>query len=182
MGYEDALQTDPGMDTQRRYEGLLVYGLLMFLQSLRLYSQAQEEAARGKVDRKDGRFMDGMRTVLEVIEVCGESFQKLPAPPQNALEADDLIRGLGRKLILFAHALNGALASPDAERSERLLASLGEQSRSIRRDTRRFTALYEKAYPGRLSRALESLRGEAAQERGKERNFRETTDLSGARG
>ncbi len=145
-------------NSQQKYEKELVYHLLIFLKAMEQYRIWGRRAFASDVLRSDPQFEQGMRLLLQAMNICGECFRTLPKPPEGGIEADTLIRSLGQEVSLFTECLEALLLTTDPVKRETLLAALSAKSKEIKQGYRQFAALYDLAFPGRLSLVLQSLR------------------------
>jgi hypothetical protein len=150
--------------SQQEYENQLVFHLVIFLKAMQQYSIWGKRAAASDVLRTDPQFETGMRQILKAIDLCGQRFLALPEPPQNGIEADRVIRGMGREVGQFAESLENLLVTEDPLKRDQFVTVLAEKSRAIKQEYRQFAELYDQAYPGRLSMALNTLQGSGAAE------------------
>ena len=143
-------------ESQNNYEKQVLYYLLIFRKAMEQYRTWAEAAVGSAQLRHDPQFYAGMEQLSQVIKTCGIRFQEIPEAPEGILEADQLLRKMGKELEHFSESLQSLIQINDPTKRTKLSKELDEQTLAIKQGYRQFIDSYERVYPGRLTQSLRS--------------------------
>lgn len=140
------------------YEQFLVASFLLFQRSLNLAAEAGRRAAVNPAVFDNAPMRAGLEQVLQALDLCGGSLQRLPAPPAGAEDADQLIRQIGDQMRGFAVTLRELTLTPPGAAYDEAALDFQRRAVEIKHSFREALRLFEQVYPGRLDAVLRQVK------------------------
>ncbi len=145
------------IDTPGSYEFIIILTFRLFLKSMLLYNQVGDQVTKDPKIIKNAAIQNTLAQIIETIVTCGSELQCLPDPPHGAEIADQQFHELGKDIRTFARLLKDLSDGSKKKNKQEFIQEVWDQKEKVKHDFHEAINSFEHVYPGRLTKALQSL-------------------------